>query len=218
MTGTNTASMSVKGSLSFPDTLARILPPWNPLPPQPAMEDRERSDTTLWSALPHQRAVSRHSGGKLFVCLFKRSPRQGNIVHLYTIGRYNERLLQHSVPCVAWTLFMSWRIFATSELLVGRWSWCTSVALLTWTLFLVFLLDQRSLAARNGFLKKPHHIANFWITFSCTHFHFPTPRWEAFSLLTQNKRWICQRLPRPLMQWMWLQKPSLCTRSQTEIA
>ncbi len=61
------------------------------------------------------------------VCLFMRSPRQENIficihymMHLYTNGRYNEKLLQHSVPCEAWILFMSWRIFASSELWLGN--------------------------------------------------------------------------------------------------
>ena len=46
--------------------------------------------------------------------------------------------------------------------------------LLTWTLFIVFLLPQRSLATSHWFLKKPRLITNFWIIFSCIHFHFPT--------------------------------------------
>ncbi len=46
--------------------------------------------------------------------------------------------------------------------------------LLTWTLFIVFLLPQRSLATSHWFLKKPRLITNFWISFSCIHFHFPT--------------------------------------------
>ncbi len=94
-----------------------------------------------------------------------------------------------SILSLAWP--GSWPCLDTSLRLQNAWlgddhdSWCTKVAL---TLFLVFLLHQRSAATSNWFLKKPHLMTNFWTSF-CIHFHvhlLPTHLGNIFILLVRG--------------------------------